>query len=176
MLWKGKSHVAKGKSGRGRRRSREKGYQGVEDFRFITFIIFSFFSQLLYLIIFFYTLFTHYIYPHPHPRPTTFSYTRLYGNITPFRIFLVFQTTIKSHCWSFKPRIWQPSHMLFKSDIVRVVSRDFGLKYVAWLQAVKELFTVSVPLVSNAFITASNISDDDDKSTMCHLPYTVSGI
>ena len=66
--------MAKEKSGRGRRRSREKGYQGVEDFRFITFIIFSFFFSILYFIIFFYTLFTHFVYP--HPRPTTFSYTR----------------------------------------------------------------------------------------------------
>ena len=74
MFWKEKSHVAKEKSGRGRRRSREKGYQGVEDFRFITFIIFSFFFSILYFIIFFYTLFTHFVYP--HPRPTTFSYTR----------------------------------------------------------------------------------------------------
>ena len=75
MFWKGKSHVAKEKSGRGRRRSREKGYQGVEDFRFITFIIFSFlFFSILYFIVFFYTLFTPCVYP--HPRPTTFSYTR----------------------------------------------------------------------------------------------------
>ena len=74
MCWKGKSHVAKEKSGRGRRRSREKGYQGVEDFSFITFIIFPFFFQYFTLSFFFCTLFTHYVYP--HPRPTTFSYTR----------------------------------------------------------------------------------------------------
>ena len=92
--------MAKEKSGRGRRRIREKGYQGVEDFRFINFIIFFFFFLRLYFIIFFYTLFTHYVYP--HPRPTTHDPRHL--------ATLAFQTTIKSHCWSFKPRIWQLSH------------------------------------------------------------------
>ena len=72
-FWKRKSHLAKEKSGRGRRRSREKANQGVGDFRFITITIFFF--QLLYFIISFFTLFTHDIYSHPHPHlyplPTT---------------------------------------------------------------------------------------------------------
>ena len=53
---------------------------------FYTFFLFISFFQLPYFIIFFYTFFTHNIYPHPHPhprpttsthypRPTTFSYT-----------------------------------------------------------------------------------------------------
>ena len=83
-----KSHVVKEISGRGRRRSREKGNQGVGDFRFINIlqlfsIYFIIFFQLLYIIIFFCTFFTHDIYPHPrptthdlYPLPTTFSYTR----------------------------------------------------------------------------------------------------
>ena len=80
-----KSHVAKEISGRGRRRSRDdKGNQGVGDLRFTNILqLFSiYFFQLLYLILFFYTFFTHDIYPHPRPttpihylRPTTFSYT-----------------------------------------------------------------------------------------------------
>ena len=84
-----KSHVAKEISGRGRTRSREKGNQGIGDFRFINILqlnfFYLFFFQLLCFIIFFYTFFTHEIYPHPrpkpttqdhYPRPTTFSYTR----------------------------------------------------------------------------------------------------
>ena len=51
----------------GRRRSREKGNQGVGDFSFITTTIFFNYFTLS----FFSWLFTHGIYPHPHPRPTT---------------------------------------------------------------------------------------------------------
>ena len=66
-------------SGRGRRRSRdEKGNQGVGDLRFINILqLFSFqgffFSITLRYHFFFYTFFTHDIYPsHTHdPRPTT---------------------------------------------------------------------------------------------------------
>ena len=74
-----KSHIAKDKSGRGRRRSREqKGNQGVRDFRFINILqlfLFASFLQLLYFIFFFFIILflTHDIYP--HPRPTTFNYT-----------------------------------------------------------------------------------------------------
>ena len=64
---KGKVPRGQEKSGRGRRRSSEKGYQAVEDFRFITFIIFSFF--------FFQTLLYHFFlysfYPLRLPTPTT---------------------------------------------------------------------------------------------------------
>ena len=70
-----KSYVAKEISGRGRRRSRdEKGNQGVGDLRFINISqLFStyFFFNYFILYHFFYSFFTHDIYPHPHPRPTT---------------------------------------------------------------------------------------------------------
>ena len=79
MLWKGNYHVAKEKSGRRQRRSREKGNQGVGDFRFINFTIcFSFFVSITLLYHFFSTH-THDPRPLPttHPRPTRFSYTPL---------------------------------------------------------------------------------------------------
>ena len=58
--------MAKEKSGRRQRRSREKGNQGVGDFRYINFtIFFLFLFQLLYFIIFFLFFF------HPRPLPTT---------------------------------------------------------------------------------------------------------
>ena len=94
MLWKGNYHVAKEKSGRRQRRSREKGNQGVGDFRYINFtIFFLFLFQLLYFIIFFLFFFhpRHSPTPTPtthdlYPLPTTFSYSQssiLYtGHIT----------------------------------------------------------------------------------------------
>ena len=68
-----KSLVAKEISGRVRRRSRnEKANQGVGDFRFINIVqVFSIYCCFFNLSFFFYTFFTHDIYPHPHPRPTT---------------------------------------------------------------------------------------------------------
>ena len=69
-----KSHVAKEISRRGRRRSREKGNQGVGDFLFINIlqlfsIYFIIFFQLNFTLSFFSILFfTHDIYPHPGPR------------------------------------------------------------------------------------------------------------
>ena len=81
--------MAKEISGRGRRRSRETGNQGVGDFRFITFTIFFFFFSIILLYHFFLYFFSaHNIHPHPHPhprpttsthypRPTTFSDTRV---------------------------------------------------------------------------------------------------
>ena len=79
MLWKGKYHVAKEKSGRGQRRCREKGNQGVGDFRFINFTIcFSFFVSITLLYHFFSIFFlpTTFTYTHTHthdprPLPTT---------------------------------------------------------------------------------------------------------
>ena len=75
MLWKGNYHVAKEKSGRRQRRSREKGNQGVGDFRYINFtIFFLFLFQLLYFIIFFSILFSLTTFTHTHdprPLPTT---------------------------------------------------------------------------------------------------------
>ena len=67
--------MAKEKSGRRQRRSREKGNQGVGDFRFINFTICFSFSVSTTLLYHFFSIlfFTHDIYPHPHPhpRPTT---------------------------------------------------------------------------------------------------------
>ena len=69
------SDVVKGEpspTGRGRRRSPdEKGNQGVGDFRFTNIlqlfsIYFSFFFNIFTLSLFFYTFFSHDIYPHPH--------------------------------------------------------------------------------------------------------------
>ena len=65
--------MAKEISGRGRRRSREKGNQGLGDIRFINI------SQLFFTIFFnYFTLsFFPYFFPDDlYPRPTTFSYTR----------------------------------------------------------------------------------------------------
>ena len=42
---------------------------------FYNFFLFVSFFFSITLSLFFYTFFTHDIYPHPHPRPTTFSYT-----------------------------------------------------------------------------------------------------
>ena len=79
MLRKGKSHVAKEKSGRGRRRrSREKGNQGVGHFRFITITIFfifffNYFTYSFFSLLFLPTTFTH-THTHtydPRPLPTT---------------------------------------------------------------------------------------------------------
>ena len=86
------SDVMKGESsptGRGGRSRDEKGNQGVGDIRFTNKYFIPFFYSFLFfnyftLSLFFYTFFTHDIYPHPHsrpttsthhPRPTTFSYT-----------------------------------------------------------------------------------------------------
>ena len=73
--------MAKEISGRGRRRSRETGNQGVGDFRFITFtIFFLFFFNYFTLSFFFYTFFLPTTFTHTHthdPRPTTFSDTRV---------------------------------------------------------------------------------------------------
>ena len=67
MLWKGKYHVAKEKSGRWQRRSREKGNQGVGDFRFVNFTIcFSFFVSISLL----YHFFLFFFYPRHSPTPT----------------------------------------------------------------------------------------------------------
>ena len=100
MLWKGaKSHVAQEISGRGRGRGRdEKGNQGVGDFRFINIL------QLVSIcFFFFYTFFTHDIYPHPHsrpttsthyPRPTTFSTTSRQG-----RLQLDTKVLVVIYCW-----------------------------------------------------------------------------
>ena len=75
MLWKGKYHVAKEKSGRRQRRSREKGNQGVGDFRFINFTIcFSFFVSITLLYHFFLYFFLPTTFTHTHdprPLPTT---------------------------------------------------------------------------------------------------------
>ena len=87
------SDVVKGEpspTGRGRRSRDEKGNQGVGDILFTNilqlFSIYFFFSITLLYHFFFYTFFTHDIYPHPrpaptthdlYPRPTTFSYTRV---------------------------------------------------------------------------------------------------
>ena len=87
-----KSQVAKEISGRGRRRSGdEKGNQGVGDFPLINILHFFSIYYYYFFISFFYTFFTHDIYPHPHPhphprpttsthypRPTTFSYTQYF--------------------------------------------------------------------------------------------------
>ena len=66
-----KSHVAKEISGRGRRRSREKGNQGVVSWIFYNFLLFVFFSITLGYH-FFLTFCTHeFIHTHthgPHPR------------------------------------------------------------------------------------------------------------
>ena len=75
-----KSHVAKEISGRGRTRSREKGNQGVGDFRFINilklnffylFIFFNYFALSFFSIPFLPTKFTRTHDPHPRPTTTT---------------------------------------------------------------------------------------------------------
>ena len=78
MLWKGNYHVAKEKSGKRQRRSREKGNQGVGDFRFINFTsCFSFFVLITFLLYHFFsilflpTTFTHTHTHDPRPLPTT---------------------------------------------------------------------------------------------------------
>ena len=75
-----KSHVAKKISGRGRTRSREKGNQGVGDFRFINILQLNFSYLLFFFNYFTLSFFSIPFLPtkctHTHdPRPTTFSYT-----------------------------------------------------------------------------------------------------
>ena len=84
MLWKGKSHVAKEKSGRGRRRSREKGNQGVGDFRSIisTIFFFNYFTLSLFSILCLPTIFTHTHTHDPRPLPTTHTHDILLHSIS----------------------------------------------------------------------------------------------
>ena len=76
------SHVVKEISGRGRRRSREKGNQGVGGFRFINILHFFYFFLIRFTFYFFVKLFfdpRHLPTPTTHdlyPLPTTFSHTR----------------------------------------------------------------------------------------------------
>ena len=83
-----RSHVAKEISGRGRRKTREKGNKAVGGFRFINILHFFYFFLIRFTFYFFIKLFflrTAFAHTHdPHPRPTThdlyplpttFSYT-----------------------------------------------------------------------------------------------------
>ena len=74
------SDVVKGKpspTGRGRRSRDDQSRSWRYSFHkyFTTFFLFISFFQLLCFITFFYTFFTHDIYPHPHSRPTTSTHT-----------------------------------------------------------------------------------------------------
>ena len=85
------SDVVKGEpspTGRGRRSRDDRSRSWRYSFHkhFTTFFYLSLFFNYFTLTLFFYTFFTHDIYPHPHlrptlsthdPRPTTFSYTRV---------------------------------------------------------------------------------------------------
>ena len=92
--------------GKIRKRTKKNPWKGLSRSRrfsfhnFYNFFLFFFqdFTLSFFSILFLPTTFTH---THD-PRPTTHDPRHL--------ATLAFQTTIKSHCWSFKPRIWQLSH------------------------------------------------------------------
>ena len=89
MLWKRKSHVAKEKSGRGRRRCREKGNQGVGDFRSIIF--YTFFLNYFSLSFFFLYSF----YPRYLPTPTTSTHYPRHLATLSVKLSLHFETATR---------------------------------------------------------------------------------
>ena len=71
-----KSHVSKEISGRGRRRSRGKGNQGVGDFRSINILhFFLFIIIIIIIIIIFLSFFPYFFYPRHLPTPTLTTHT-----------------------------------------------------------------------------------------------------
>ena len=121
----------------GRRRSREKGNQGVGDFSFITTTIFFNYFTLS----FFSWLFTHDIYPHPHPRPTTHDPRPLPTSHDPRHL-----STLASHtsfrgetvgdvvkCWLFSQVSFDGTSVIFSVTYFEIVVEH--LNHARWYKA-----------------------------------------